>query len=168
MVTRFIDANGDKNIDIECVGRKGRDFLRRRYPIAAQSQSADENKPRAGRIQIVGEHIGVLGKVEFRFASELGRTIVERFSRAEADSVYILYNEFKSVIAQRLIVQNVLPIKEIGAEDVRMSEEAAQEEKKRRLEAAKTAGVGIRPLDTAATDEAAAKFGLTFVAPQVA
>jgi F-type H+-transporting ATPase subunit gamma len=84
---------------------------------------------------------------------------VERFSRGEIDGVYILYNEFKSVIAQRLIAQHLLPIKEIGVVDVRMAEEAAEEERKRRLEAAKTAGVGIRPVDTSALDEAAARFG---------
>jgi F-type H+-transporting ATPase subunit gamma len=158
VVSRFIDANADKNIDIECVGRKGRDFLRRRFPLAPRSQPTDENKPRAGRIQIVGEHIGVLGKVEFKFASELGQSVVDKFTRAEIDAVYILYNEFKSVIAQRLIVQKILPVKEIGVEDVRMAEEAAIEEKKRRLEAAKGAGVGVRAADTTAADEAAAKF----------
>jgi F-type H+-transporting ATPase subunit gamma len=169
IASKFIESNADKNIDIECIGRKGRDFLRRRFPTAVQDKAVqdkaapdkapDENRQRAGRVQIVGEHVGVLGKVEFGFASELGKSVVEKFSRTEIDGVYILYNEFKSVIAQRLIVQKMLPVKEIGVEDVRMAEEAAQEERKRRLEAAKTAGVGVRPLDTRAVDEAAAKFG---------
>jgi F-type H+-transporting ATPase subunit gamma len=179
IASKFIDANADKNIDIECIGRKGRDFLRRRFPVApqdnaaqdkavqdkstqartAQDQAPDENPHRASRVQIVGEHVGVLGKVQFEFASELGKKVVEKFSRGEIDGVYILYNEFKSVIAQRLIVQKLLPIKEIGVEDVRMAEEAKDEERKRRIEAAKTAGVGARPLDTSAADEAAAKFG---------
>ncbi len=159
IVIRFIDSNADKNIDVECIGRKGRDFLRRRFPIVVQNTNSEENQPRSARVQIVGEHVGVLGKVEFNFASELGQRVVDRFSRGEIDGVYILYNEFKSVIAQRLIVQKVLPVKEIGVEDVRMAEEAAEEERKRRLEAAKTAGVGVRPVDTRAVDEAAAKFG---------
>ena len=159
VATRFIDANPDKNIDIECVGRKGRDFLRRRFPMAAVAQNADDRPARAGRVQIAGEHVGVLGKVEFRFASELGQSVVEKFSRGDIDAVYVLYNEFKSVIAQRLVAQKVLPVKEIGVDDVRMSEEAAQEEKKRRVEAARAAGVGVRGVDTSAVDDAAAKFG---------
>jgi F-type H+-transporting ATPase subunit gamma len=114
---------------------------------------------RAGRIQIVGEHIGVLGKVEYPFASQLAQSVIERYCRGEIDGVYILFNEFKSVIAQRLIAEHVLPIKEIGAIDVRMAEEAAEEERKRRLEAAKGTGVSIRPPETKAVDEAAAKFG---------
>jgi len=159
IASRFIESNADKNIDIECIGRKGRDFLRRRFPIAFKDSPAAENRQRSGRVQIVGEHVGVLGKLEFEFASELGGNVVEKFSRGEIDGVYILYNEFKSVIAQRLIVQKLLPVKEIGVEDVRMAEEAKDEERKRRLEAAKTAGVGVRPMDTSAADEAAAKFG---------
>src|SRR2546427_12776855 len=164
IASKFIESNADKNVDIECIGRKGRDFLRRRFPTAVQDKAVqekatDENRQRAGRVQIVGEHVGVLGKLEFRFASELGKTVVERFSRGEIDGVYVLYNEFKSVIAQRLIAQQILPIREIGLKDVRLVEEAAEEERKRRLEAAKEAGVGIRPADTGAIDEAAAKFG---------
>jgi len=156
---RFIESNADKNLDIECIGRKGRDFLRRRFPIAPERAAGEKSESRAGRVQIVGEHVGVLGKVEFAFASELGKTVVERFSRGEIDGVYVLYNEFKSVIAQRLIAQQLLPIREIGLKDVRLVEEAAEEERKRRLEAAMEAGVGIRPADTGAIDEAAAKFG---------
>src|SRR5882672_8829618 len=163
IASKFIESNADKNIDIECIGRKGRDFLRRRFPIAAQNKPGEESQQRAGQVQIVGEHIGVLGKVEFTFASELGKSVVEKFSRGEIDGVYILYNEFKSVIAQRLIVQKLLPIKEIGVEDVRMAEEAALEEKKRRLEAAKGTGVPVRPVDTRAADEEAAKFGASQV-----
>src|SRR3981189_3329247 len=159
IASKFIESNADENIDIECIGRKGRDFLRRRFPIVAQDKAAEQSQQRAGRVQIVGEHIGVLGKVEFGFASELGHSVVEKFSRGQIDGVYILYNEFKSVIAQRLIVQKLLPVKEIGVEDVRMVEEEQEEERKKRLEAAKAAGVGVRPIDTRAADEKAAQFG---------
>lgn len=179
VASKFIESNADKSIDVECIGRKGRDFMRRRFPAAPrQSDGATgatpvppgerarlttSEQPRAGRVQIAGEHVGVLGKVEFNFASGLGATVVDRFCRGEIDGVYVLYNEFKSVIAQRLIVEKLLPIREIGATDVRMAEEAAEEERKRRVEAAKTAGVGVRPVDTKAVDEAAARFGASQV-----
>src|SRR4249919_3723880 len=61
IVTKFIDSNADKNIDIECIGRKGRDFLRRRFPMAPERAGAEETQ-RAARVQIVGEHVGVLSK----------------------------------------------------------------------------------------------------------
>ena len=166
VVSRFIASRPDQNIDVECIGRKGRDFMRRRYPTAPQHTSSDNGagvpppvEKRAGQVQIVGEYIGVLGKVEHAFAAKLGDTIVDRYCKGDIDGVYILYNEFKSVIAQRLIAEHLLPIKEIGAVDVRMAEEAEEEERKRRIEAAKSAGVGLRPADTHAVDEAAAKFG---------
>jgi len=178
MASKFIQSKPDQNIniDIECIGRKGRDFVRRRYPLAPNSPSADGAKDgetgappvhssteaaptRADRLQIVGEHIGVLGKVDYNFAATLSESVIARYTRHEIDSVYVLFNEFKSVIAQRLIAERLLPIKQIGAIDVAMAEEASEEERKKRLEAAKSAGVGVRPLDTSGVDEAAASFG---------
>jgi F-type H+-transporting ATPase subunit gamma len=180
MATRFIESKPDVNIDIECIGRKGRDFMRRRYPMApeklpadeADTESADgatdalllhsdvEGTPRrSARVQITGEYVGVLGKVEYSFSNKLSQNVVRRYSREEIDGVYLLYNEFKSVIAQRLVAERLLPIKEIGEVEVLLAEEASEEERKQRLEAAKGAGVGVRPSDTAAIDEAAAKFG---------
>jgi F-type H+-transporting ATPase subunit gamma len=168
VVSKFIASRPDQSIDVECIGRKGRDFMRRRYPTAPQPINSENGETgaslvqaekRASQVQIVGEYVGVLGKVEHAFPAKLGDSVVDRYCKGEIDGVYILYNEFKSVIAQRLIVEHLLPIKEIGAIDVRMAEEAEEEERKRRIEAAKSAGVGLRPVDTHAVDEQAAKFG---------
>ena len=164
---RFLDSNAGKNIDIEAVGRKGRDFLRRRYPAAkVQTQSlaelaeSVESEPpaaeRAGTIQITGEHVGILGKVEFAQASALAENVIERYCREEIDSVYVVFNEFKSVIAQRLIVEQVLPIGQIGQQAVRLAEELTEEEKRKAKEAAVSAGVGMRTSQTADT---ASQFG---------
>jgi len=171
MASRFIQSKPEENIDLECIGRKGRDFMRRRYPIAPERardgesgvspvQPNNEAAPeRAGKVQIVGEHIGVLSKVGYTFASTLSDSVVARYARGEIDGVYILFNEFKSVIAQRLVAERLLPIKEIGEVDIQMAEEPSEEERKKRIEAAKSEHVGLRPFDTKAVDEAAAKFG---------
>ena len=84
--------------------------------------------------------------------------MIERYSDDEIDSVYLLYNEFKSVIAQRLVVEKVLPIEQVGEQDVAQAQEMSLKEKQRALEAAKESGVGLRPPDTHAVDAAAAKF----------
>src|SRR5664279_3543608 len=107
MVAKFIQSKPDQNIDVECIGRKGRDFMRRRYPIAAEKLSADEataggetgaspvqsnaeaTPPRAGRVQIVGEYVGVLGKVDHDFANTLSQSVIARYCRGEIDGVYI-------------------------------------------------------------------------------
>jgi len=171
MVSKFIQSKPDQNVDVECIGRKGRDFMRRRYPLAPGRAAADGetgaspvqpgtevSPPRAGRVQIVGEYVGVLGKVEHNFAAALSESVIARYTRGEIDAVYILFNEFKSVIAQRLVAERLLPIKEIGEVDVQMAEEPSEEERKKRIEAAKSAHVGLRPVDTTAVDEAAARF----------
>jgi F-type H+-transporting ATPase subunit gamma len=152
---RFIATKTDKNIEIETVGRKGRDFMRRRYhtaePRTIESQEAT-------KITLIGEQIGIFNKIDYALASELAERVIERYAKEEIDAVYFVYNEFKSVIAQRLVVEQILPIEQIGAPEMRMAEAMTEEERKRALEAAREAGVGIRPADTRDIDAAAAKF----------
>jgi F-type H+-transporting ATPase subunit gamma len=152
---RFLHSKEGQNIEIETIGRKGRDFLRRRYPASDAKIAESQVSP---AIAIVGEKVGVLNKVDYAMASELAERVIDRYSNGEIDSVYLLYNEFKSMIAQRLIVEQVLPIEQIGEAAVRQAEEMGVKEKKRALEAAREAGVGIRPADTREIDAAAAKF----------
>ena len=164
---RFLESKAGKNIDIEAIGRKGRDFLRRRYPAASvQTRSLAETEElmetraeagdRAGAIQISGEHVGVLGKLQFSQARTLAESVIERYQREEIDSVYLVFNEFKSVIAQRLIVEQILPIENVGEQSVRQSEEMTEDEKKKAKEAAISAGVGMRGESPA--DKVAEKF----------
>jgi F-type H+-transporting ATPase subunit gamma len=153
--SRFLESKAGKNIDIEAIGRKGRDFFRRRYPAApvqtrslADTEQSLETQPeaaeRAGAIQITGEHVGVLGKLDFSQARALAEGVIGRYQREEIDAVYVVFNEFKSVIAQRLIVEQILPIEQIGAQAVRLAEEMTEEEKKKAKDAAVSAGVGLR------------------------
>jgi len=166
---RFLESKPGKNVDIEAVGRKGRDFLRRRYPAAkvqtpslAELDESVENEPeenaeRSGPIQISGEQVGVLGKVDFSLAAALARHVIARYQREEIDAVYVVFNEFKSVIAQRLIVEQILPIEQIGMQAVRLAEEPTEEDKKKAKEAAVTAGVGMRTTEGQA--DAGSRFG---------
>jgi F-type H+-transporting ATPase subunit gamma len=153
--SRFLDSKAGKNVEIEAIGRKGRDFLRRRYATAPPRTGESQEPPRT---TLVGEHVGVLGKVDYAMVSEMAGRAIDRYAKEEIDSVYVLFNEFKSVISQRLIVEKVLPIEQVGETSVAQAEEISQKEKERAVEAAKEAGVGVRPPDTRAIDAAAAKF----------
>jgi F-type H+-transporting ATPase subunit gamma len=152
---RFLDSKAGKNVEIEAVGRKGRDFLKRRYPASAARTGESPESP---RITLIGELVGVLNRVDYAMARETALRVIERYSNGDIDSVYVVYNEFKSVISQRLVVERVLPIEEIGEVTVAQAEAMGEEERKRALEAAKGAGVGIRPADTREMDAEAAKF----------
>jgi F-type H+-transporting ATPase subunit gamma len=170
---RFLESKPGKNIDIEAIGRKGRDFLRRRYPAAPiQTRSLAEAEElldevervaqeRAAALQIAGEHVGILGKVEFAQASALAESVIRRYCREEIDSVYLVFNEFKSVIAQRLIVEQILPIEQVGERAVRLTEEMTEEEKKKAKEAAVSAGAGLRATD--GSEISASQFGTSQV-----
>ncbi|MFN3326385.1 MAG: ATP synthase F1 subunit gamma [Bryobacteraceae bacterium] len=91
-VQRFIDQHAGAELQVEAVGRKGRDYLRKR------------------RIPLTGEHIGLLQKVNYADAAGIARSVMDRFAEGEIDAVYILYNEFKSVIAQKVLMDRILPI----------------------------------------------------------
>ena len=154
--TRFLESKRGKKVQIVAVGRKGRDFLRRRFR-AAESTSAGAGS--GSQVSLVGEHVGVLNKIDYALASEISEQVIARYTHAETDSVYLVYNEFKSVIAQRVVVEQLLPVEHIGApEIVEASSEMELREKQRAIDAAKGTGVSLRPADTSAVDEAAAKF----------
>jgi F-type H+-transporting ATPase subunit gamma len=152
---RFLESKSGKNIEIEAIGRKGRDFLRRRYAVAPPKTAESQESPRT---TLVGEYVGVLGKVDYAMVSEMAGRAIDRYSGEEVDSVYVVFNEFKSVISQRLIVEQVLPIERVGEVGVAQAQEMTLQEKERALEAAKEAGVGIRRPDTREIDAAASKF----------
>ena len=91
----FVVSNPGKQVDILAVGRKGRDFFRRRGATLA------------------GEYIGLTGKgrVEFSEALEVARDVIKRFTEDnEIDKAFIVYNEFKSVMQQRVVIEQLLPV----------------------------------------------------------
>jgi F-type H+-transporting ATPase subunit gamma len=150
---RFVEYLADKNIDAIAIGRKGRDFLRRRFPVG--NIDAPE---RAGRVQIVGEYVNILAKVDYDAVEEVASKIIKRYCKEEIDGVYLVFNEFKSVISQRVIVQRILPVQEIGRRDVAQVEEISVEARERMGEAARTAGVSLQAPETTELDREAVKF----------
>ena len=162
---QFISGNPDKQIDIEAVGRKGRDQMRRRYPAAIYNEQTGENgekgqvRDRKATIEVTGDHPGMLLKLETSRVYELAHSIIARYCHEEIDAAYIVYNEFKSVIQQRLVVEKVLPILKIGIPQISGATEPTEEERERAAEAAASAGIALEPVDTAEADEEAKKFG---------
>jgi F-type H+-transporting ATPase subunit gamma len=185
---RFIvTQNGEqgRNVDIETIGRKARDLFRRRYPAAKitreresgdqKSNEASEGIPleseleerplvrkreeRSAPIEITGDHPGMLEKLRFDAVAEIGQDIVDRYDGGEIDAAYLVFNEFRSVIAQRVVVERLVPMAEPGQQDVAQVEEPSIEERERAGEAARTAGVSLQEPDTHEADEEAQKFG---------
>ena len=88
-----------KNLQLNLVGRKGRDFFRRR------------------QYRIRTETIQLSAAVTFQQASSLADSIIEGYTSGNTDAVYLLFNEFKSVMQQRIIIQKMLPIQRIAEEE---------------------------------------------------
>ncbi|HEY1239650.1 MAG TPA: ATP synthase F1 subunit gamma [Bryobacteraceae bacterium] len=89
---RFIAEHADAAISFELIGRKGRDFFRKR------------------NARIHGDHINLAAKPAYKDTAEIAAKAMALYSAAEIDAVYMVGNEFKSVVAQKLTVTRVLPI----------------------------------------------------------
>lgn len=89
---RLFAEKGGETQEIVAVGKKGRDYFRR------------------AQRTIQAEHIGVLNKPDYRTAKEIAESTIRRFRAGEIDAVYLIYNEFKSVISQKVFTTRVLPI----------------------------------------------------------
>ena len=166
---QFIAGNEDKQIDVEAVGRKARDTMRRRYPVAEYVEKTDEQggvhqeRQRKENVEVVGDHPGMLLKLEASRVHELAESIIARYEREEIDAVYVVYNEFKSVIAQRLVVERLLPLIDLSAPQITGATDQSSEERERAAQAALSAGIEVEAADTAEVDEEAKKFGTSNV-----
>jgi F-type H+-transporting ATPase subunit gamma len=167
---QFIEGNPSREIDVEAVGRKARDLMRRRYPVAVYNEHTESDqvgdnphifkvRERKVPVEVVGDHPGMLLKLEQSRVFELAQSIIARYEHEEIDAAYIVYNEFKSVITQRLVVEKLLPLMKIGIPQIAGAVEPTKEEKERAVEAALSAGIEIEEADTAEADEEAKKFG---------
>jgi len=168
----FIDARraAGQTVDIEPVGRKARDIFRKRYPAAVYEKKEEfydndlakhvENiRHRAQPIEVTGEHPGMLVKIDIDEVTELSHSIVDRYSRSEIDSVYVVYNEFKSVISQRVVVEKLLPIRKLGSHEITVAEVMTEEQKEAAARAAQTSGISINEPEESVVEAEAKKFG---------
>jgi F-type H+-transporting ATPase subunit gamma len=88
----IVNEGRGREIALGLIGRKGRDFFRRRG------------------FDVRYEATGIFQRLSFAHAAEIADTAIDAFTSGDATSVYLVYNEFKSVIAQRLVVERLLPI----------------------------------------------------------
>lgn len=97
----FLKENENKSIEMMPVGRKGRDFFKRRN-VAFQE-----------------EYVGLTGqgRIEYSQAQEIAQNVIKTFVEDEKiDKVFLVYSEFKSVLSQKPVVTQLLPIPKIESE----------------------------------------------------
>ena len=98
----FMRENADKSMEIMAIGRKGRDFFRNRHAT------------------IAGEYLGLTGKgrVDFSEALEVARDVIKTYTDDTGiDKVFLIYNEFKSVLSQRVVLEQLLPVSRAKEEE---------------------------------------------------
>ncbi len=88
---RQCEARG-VHVNLSIIGRKGRDYFRRRtWPIRQ-------------------EWTGIFDKLSFEHAIDIGGDLTDHFVKGTFDELYVVYNEFKSAIQQRVIVEKLFPV----------------------------------------------------------
>ncbi len=90
--SRFLSERADGSVELALVGRKGRDFFRRRA------------------VKVRSEQVGLFAALRYATARTLAQELIAAFTSGEVDEVFLVYNEFKSVIQQQLVVDRLLPI----------------------------------------------------------
>jgi len=89
---KLMEENASREVVLELYGRKGRDFFRRR------------------EAPISGEVTGISQAASYDDAEALSEKLINRFTGGEIDSAYLIYNEFKSVLSQQVVVKRILPL----------------------------------------------------------
>jgi F-type H+-transporting ATPase subunit gamma len=90
---KFIQEHSGAEVQLELVGRKGRDFFRRRHR------------------NVTGEYSTIFQKVvRYEDALEIANKVIERFKKAEIDAVYLVVNNFKSMMASSMVMSRILPV----------------------------------------------------------
>lgn len=97
----FLETNSEKSSELIAVGRKGRDFFKRR------------------EITIAAEYIGLTGagQVKYTDAADIAEKLIETFTEDETiDKVFLVFTEFKTVLSQKPVIEQLLPIPSIASE----------------------------------------------------
>src|SRR6266550_2285812 len=100
--TNALREHNWQSVQVVPIGRKANDFFKRRT------------------IPIRREAVQTIQALSLKTAQEIAKTLIEDFISEKVDAVYVAYNEFKSIIAQRVVVERLLPIErawdEVGTE----------------------------------------------------
>jgi F-type H+-transporting ATPase subunit gamma len=94
----FIAANRGRAVSFGLVGRKGRDLLGRRG------------------IPVRFDHVNLPKNIVFAEAEAIAAPAIADFVDGKVDSVHLVYNEFKSVIQQKVVLEQLLPLEPIGSD----------------------------------------------------
>jgi F-type H+-transporting ATPase subunit gamma len=94
----FLVDRSHQQVEFVLVGRKGRDYYKRR-PVTTR-----------------GELVGLFTRLTSQHAAEVAGPVIEAFASGQVDGVFLIYNEFKSIMTQKTVVEQLLPIPRLEAE----------------------------------------------------
>ena len=108
---KFFRGKKGKKLAVIPVGKKSRDALRKTG------------------MDFTAEYVNVLARVDFPVAREIAKIATDLYAEEKVDAVYIIFSEFKNVIAPNLVTEKLLPIEKIEAKEEKDEHPEAKEEK---------------------------------------
>jgi F-type H+-transporting ATPase subunit gamma len=91
----FLDDRRNYNLSLHLIGRKGVDYFRKRKYI------------------VTNQYTNIFRQVRFEQAKEIANKTIRAYTEGDLDAIYIVYNEFKSMLSQRIILKRLLPLERL-------------------------------------------------------
>jgi len=98
-VLSFLEENKDKNIGLHLIGKKGYDYFKKR------------------KYSIRSHEINIFRKITFKNAMDISDRIITSYTEGNLDALYLLYNEYKSALQQKVVIEKLLPIERMKLEE---------------------------------------------------
>jgi F-type H+-transporting ATPase subunit gamma len=98
ITAKYAQLQSDRKLKLICIGKKGNDFFTK------------------NNYNVIGRHLGIFSGLGFSTAQAVVRDVVQGYLSGEYDRVEVIYNEFKSIIQQRVVIEQFLPIPSAAVE----------------------------------------------------
>lgn len=92
---KFLEEKKDHSLSLHLVGRKAYDYFRKR------------------KYRISEKYLNIFRKVEYSQAQEIAQKTIKAYEEGELDAIYIIYNEFKSAVSQKIVLRRLLPLEKL-------------------------------------------------------
>jgi F-type H+-transporting ATPase subunit gamma len=91
----FLDERRNYNLSLHLIGRKGVDYFKKRKYI------------------VTNQYTNIFKQVRFEDAKEIADKTIRAYTEGDLDAIYIVYNEFKSMLSQRIVLKRLLPLERL-------------------------------------------------------
>jgi F-type H+-transporting ATPase subunit gamma len=91
----FLEERRNFNLTLHLAGKKGYEFFKKRKYV------------------ISNHYLNIFRNPQYHHAKEIAQKSIQSYLEGNLDAIYLIYNEFKSMLQQRVVVQRLLPLERL-------------------------------------------------------